>query len=322
MGILSPAQRYNNIYKFANMPHQFSTSNRLIVIVGATGSGKSSLSLELAEHFGAPIISTDSRQFYRGIAIGTAQPTADDLARAEHHFIADRELSEEYNAGRYEHDALELLRELFKSHRTVIAVGGSGLYIKALCEGLDELPEVSMELREGLRREYSERGLEPLLEELERRDPEYFQRVDRCNSARILRALEVCRASGRRYSELRQGGGEGREFEIIKVGLDLPREELYERIDRRVEQMMRDGLESEARAVYPMRHLNSLQTVGYRELFDYFSGEYDLGRAVELIQRNSRRYAKRQMTWFRRDCNIRWFNEFSPEAVIGFVESE
>ncbi len=289
---------------------------RLIVIVGPTASGKSSLSLALARHYSAPIISTDSRQFYRGIPIGTAQPTAAELAEIEHHFIACREVEDEYNAGAYEADALALVDRLFERHSTVVAVGGSGLYIKALCEGLDDLPEVSTELRERVREEFAQSGLESLLEELQDCDPEYYAQVDRCNPSRVMRAIEVCRSSGKKYSELRSSTAKERDFEIIKVGLDLPRAYLYERIDRRVELMIEEGLEAEARAVYSKRHLNSLQTVGYREIFSYFDGEYDLARAIELIQRNSRRYAKRQMTWFRRDESIIWFTSFDVDAVI------
>ncbi len=306
----------------AQFSHTDDNFRELIVVVGSTGSGKSSLSMALSAHYGCPIISTDSRQFYIGIPIGTAQPTAEDLATAEHHFIASRELTDEYNSGEYEKDALALLEELFKRHKRVIAVGGSGLYIKALCEGLDSLPEVSAELRDGLRRELLEGGLEPLLEELKQRDEAYYNVVDRANGARVVRALEVCRATGGRYSDLRlveQGERKTRPFKIVKVGLDLPREELYKRIESRVDEMMAEGLEAEARAVYHLRALNSLQTVGYRELFDYFDGVTSLAEAVELIKRNSRRYAKRQMTWFRRDASIKWFTAFAPAEVIEFV---
>lgn len=204
-----------------------STKRQLIVVVGPTGSGKTSLSITLARHFGVPIISTDSRQVYRGMAIGTAQPTAEELAAAEHHFIACRGIDQEFNCGAYEVEALERLEELFLSHKRVIAVGGSGLYIKALCEGLDDLPEVSDELREGLRERLSQEGLEPLLEELKRLDPAFYKVVDRCNPSRVLRALEVSIASGRPYSDFRCGEKHRRDFEIIKVGIDMPREQLY-----------------------------------------------------------------------------------------------
>lgn len=299
---------------------KYHPSRRLIVIVGPTGSGKSSLSLELADHFGCPIISTDSRQFYRGIPIGTAQPTAEDLRHAEHHFIACRDLNEEYNAGLYEVDALKCLDKLFENHECVIAVGGSGLYINALCDGLDDLPDVSTDIRETVRREYQEEGLEPLLNELKQLDEEYYDIVDKNNSARVMRAIEICRASGAKYSDLRRGKSGKRPFKTIKVGIDLPREKLYERINQRVDIMMADGLEAEAQSVYPLRRLNSLQTVGYRELFSYFDGEYDLNRAIDLIKRNSRRYAKRQMTWFRRDPSIQWFNELQADNVIKYIE--
>lgn len=297
-------------------PQNNSSNRRLIVVVGPTASGKSSLSLELARHYSAPIISTDSRQFYRGIPIGTAQPTESELNEIEHHFIACRELEDDYNAGAYEIDALELLSRLFEQHQTVIAVGGSGLYIKALCEGLDSLPEVSDELRAAVRSV----DLERLLEELQMCDPEYYAVVDRCNPARVMRAIEVCRASGCKYSDLRFSNPKNRNFHIIKIGLDLPRAELYERIDRRVEQMISEGLEAEAQAVYSKRELNSLQTVGYREIFSYFDGEYDLPRAIELIQRNTRRYAKRQMTWFRRDSAIHWFNQLDLQTVVEVID--
>ncbi len=293
----------------------------LVVVVGATASGKSALSMALAAHFECPIVSTDSRQFYEGIPIGTAQPTEEDLSQVEHHFIACRSLTDDYNAGAYEHDAVERLGELFETNDVVVAVGGSGLYIKALCEGLDDLPKVPMEVRDAVRYEYQRDGLEPLLEELKGCDPEYYDFVDKANSARVMRAIEICRASGERYSALRQGEPREREFDVVKVGLDLPREELYDRINRRVDEMLREGLEAEVRGVYGLRDLNSLQTVGYRELFSYFDGETTFEEAVELIKRNTRRYAKRQMTWFRRDKDVEWFDRFDPDAVINYVES-
>ncbi len=285
----------------------------LIVVVGPTGSGKTSLSIALAQRFGAPIISTDSRQLYQGMSIGTAQPTAEELAAAEHHFVACRRIDEEFNCGAYEVAALERLEELFESHERVIAVGGSGLYIKALCEGLDTLPDVSPELRETLRMRLAVEGLEPLLEELKSLDPAFYDIVDRQNPSRVVRALEVIHSSGRAYSELRVGEKAERNFKIIKVGIDMDREQLYDRINRRVDMMIADGLEAEARTLYPHRALNSLQTVGYRELFDHFDGTISLDEAIELIKRNSRRYAKRQMTWFRRDPQIEWIP--SPEAI-------
>ncbi len=292
----------------------------LIVVVGPTGSGKTALSVALAQHFGAPIISTDSRQLYRSMAIGTAQPTPEELAAAPHHFIACRNIDEEFNCGAYQDAALELLESLFEQHERVIAVGGSGLYIKALCEGLDTLPTISDELRQGLRDRLSAEGIEPLLEELKARDPQFYEQVDRQNPSRVLRALEVTIASGRPYSELRQGAKAQRNFTITKVGIDIDRPKLYERINERVDQMIAQGLEAEARALYPHRALNALQTVGYRELFDHFDGKISLDEAIELIKRNSRRYAKRQMTWFRADKAIKWFDSPTPAPVVRYLE--
>ena len=294
---------------------------RLVVIVGPTGCGKTDLSIRLAEHYRAPIISTDSRQFYRGLPIGTAQPTADQLARAEHHFIASHALTDEVNCGSYEVMALERLEELFKAHSTVIAVGGSGLYVRALCEGMDDLPEADEALRKELTRRIESEGLESLCEELKRLDPIYYEQVDRQNPARVQRALEVCLQTGMPYSALRTGERRERPFEIIKIGVNLPREELYARIDRRVELMMEEGLEAEARAALPYRELNALQTVGYKELFLYFDGEITKEEAVALIQRNSRRYAKRQLTWFRRDEEVAWFRPDEDATIIEHIES-
>ena len=294
---------------------------RLLVIVGPTGSGKTDLSIRLARHYGAPILSTDSRQFYRGMAIGTAQPTPDQLQSAEHHFIASHDLKEDLNCGSYETQALSCLEKLFAKHDWVIAVGGSGLYVRALCEGMDDLPQADPELREALSRRLETEGVDALAAELRTLDPVYYARVDRKNPARVMRALEVCLQTGRPYSEQRTGVRRPRPFGIVKVGVDLPREELYARIDRRVDRMVADGLEAEARALYPYRTLNALQTVGYREFFDYFEGRTSYEEAVSLIKRNSRRYAKRQLTWFRRDPEIRWFGPWDDAAIIAHADA-
>lgn len=293
---------------------------RLIVIVGPTGSGKTDLSIRIARHYGAPILSTDSRQVYRGMPIGTAQPTAEQLAAVEHHFIASHDVEECLSCGRYEVQALACLEKLFAQHDDVVAVGGSGLYVRALCEGMDDLPEADEALRRELAGRLEREGLEALAAQLGELDPAYYEQVDRSNPARVLRALEVCLQTGRPYSAHRTGTRRERPFRIVKVGVDLPREELYERIDRRVDRMLADGLEAEAREMYPYRHLNALQTVGYRELFDYFDGTLTRDEAVELIKRNSRRYAKRQLTWFRRDAAIRWFRPDDDEAIIRYVD--
>ena len=294
----------------------------LIVIVGPTGSGKTSLAVTLARHYSAPIISTDSRQFYRGLPIGTAQPTAEELSLAEHHFSADREVDDDFNSGRYEQEALARLDELFKRHDVVVAVGGSGLYIQALCEGMDNLPEANDVLRQSLKQRLESEGIEPLFEELRRLDPAYAEVVDRHNPSRIMRALEVCITSGKPYSHQRKGEKQQRPFRIVKIGTDLPRDVLYERINLRVDMMISEGLEAEARAMLPKRELNSLQTVGYREMFDYFDGRCSLYEAIELIKRNSRRYAKRQMTWFRRDGDIAWFSPHDIEPIISHIDTK
>ena len=295
---------------------------RLLVVVGPTGSGKTDLSIRLALHYGAPILSTDSRQVYRGMPIGTAQPSADQLQAVEHHFIASRDLTDNLNCGEYEVQALVRLEELFADHDWVVAVGGSGLYVRALCEGMDDLPQADEPLRRELERRLAEEGLGALAEELRELDPEYCRPADLNNPARVMRALEVCLQTHMPYSRQRTGERRPRSFEIVKIGIDLPRDVLYDRINRRVDRMLADGLEAEARALYPYRELNALKTVGYREFFDYFDGRIGYDEAVELIKRNSRRYAKRQLTWFRRDSEIRWFAPDDDAAIIAYVGSK
>ena len=295
----------------------------LLLILGPTGVGKTELSLRLAERYGCPIVNCDSRQVFRGIPIGTAAPTAEEQARVKHYFVATRELEEDYNAGQYERDAMALLEELFQTHGIVIMTGGSMLYADAVCHGLDDLPSVPTEIRKKVayprslpegKEESREEWLAWLQSEVQRLDPEYWKIVDQQNPARLAHCVEMCMVSGRPYSSMRtkesgiRNQESKRNFRIVKIALDRPREELYERINRRVEQMMKDGLLDEAKAVYPKRALNSLQTVGYRELFGYLDGEYDLARAIELIQQNTRHYAKRQLTWFRRDKEIHWLD--------------
>lgn len=279
-----------------------------MLILGPTGVGKTELSLRVAEHYACPILNCDSRQIYRGIPIGTAAPTAEDQARVKHYFVATRDLEEDYNAGQYERDALTLLDELFKTHDVVVMTGGSMLYADAVCKGLDDLPQVPFSIRASVQDAYEKNGLEWLQEEVQRLDPDYWNEVDQQNPARLAHCIELCLTTGKPYSSLRTKTAKRRPFRIVKIGLDRPREELYERNNSRVLQMIQDGLEDEAKAVYDKRHLNSLQTVGYREMFGYIAGEYGFERAIELIQQNTRHYAKRQLTWFRRDKEIHWLN--------------
>lgn len=297
-------------------------TKHLVVIAGPTGSGKTDLSIRVARYYHCPIISTDSRQFYRGIPIGTAQPTAEELQMAEHHFIADRELKDDFNSGAYETEALSRLEELFQKHDIVVAVGGSGLYIKALCEGMDDLPEVDPRLREELNSRCKAEGVEALAEELRSLDPDFYEVVDRKNPARVVRALEVCISTGKTYSSLRSGVKRQRPFNIIKIAVNMDREELYERIDLRVDKMVQAGLYDEALKVYPLRELNALQTVGYREWFDHFDGKISREEAIELIKRNSRRYAKRQLTWFRADKDFEWFEPSETEKILEYIDSK
>ncbi len=281
-------------------------SKTLVLILGPTGVGKTELSLRVAEHYGCPILNCDSRQVFKSIPIGTAAPTKDELSRVKHYFIATRELEEDYNAGQYERDALRVLEDLFRTHEVVVMTGGSMLYADAVCYGLDELPAVPAAIRRSVQEAYEKHGLTWLQAEVQRLDPNYWEEVDQQNPARLAHCVELSLTTGKPYSSLRTNTRVQRPFRIVKVALERPREELYDRINRRVLQMIENGLVEEARSVYPKRHLNSLQTVGYRELFACFDGEYDLNRAIELIQQNTRHYAKRQMTWFRRDEDIHW----------------
>lgn len=283
-----------------------SRTKTLVLILGPTGVGKTELSLRVAERLECPIISCDSRQIYRELPIGTAAPTADEQARVRHYMVGTHSLTEDYNAGMFERDALALLDELFREHEVVVMTGGSMLYIDALCRGLDDIPAVPADIRERVRREYEAHGIEWLQTQVQQLDPDYWTIVDRQNPARLTHCVELSLTTGRPYSELRTGEKKERPFRILKIGLNRPREELYLRINRRVEQMMQNGLEEEARSVVAYRDRNSLQTVGYRELFAYFDGAYDRERAIELIKQNTRHYAKRQLTWFRRDTDICW----------------
>lgn len=294
-------------------------SKRLIVILGPTAIGKTELSIQVAERLHTDIISCDSRQFYKDIPIVTAAPSADELSRAKHHFIGMLGLEDYYSCGRFEIEALAKLDELFKTHDDVVMVGGSMLYIDALCNGIDDRPNVDEKLRDELWKRYETEGVDNLLGELKILDPEYYNEVDPHNYKRIIHAVEICLETGKTYTEIRKQEKKQRPFDIVKIGLTLPREEMYDRINRRTLIMMEDGAEAEARSVYEYRHLNSLNTVGFKELFAYIGGEYSLERAIEEIQKNTRRYAKKQMTWWKRDQEINWFSPFDKDKIFEFL---
>lgn len=292
----------------------------LVVLLGPTGVGKTEISLRMAEHFGCPIVSSDSRQFYRELKIGTAAPTEAQLVRVKHYFIGTHSIHDEYNAGQYELDVMTLLEDLFLQHDVVMLVGGSMMYIDAVCNGMDDIPGVDPETREFWMNEFAEKGLEFIQSELLRLDPKHYEEVDLLNYKRVLHALEICTITGKPYSEIRTGQRKERPFDIIKIGLNRPRPELYERINLRVEEMMREGLLEEARQFYEFRHLNTLNTVGYKELYAYMDGTWPLDFAVNMIQQDSRRYAKRQMTWFNRDKETSWFHPEDEELILSFLD--
>ena len=289
----------------------------LIVVLGPTAVGKTSVGIQLAKHFGTEIISADSRQMFRELPIGTAAPSVAEMQGIPHHFIGNLSVAERCDAGQWAQQARALLDELFKKHKVVICVGGSGLYIDALLNGMDELPERDDALRHELQELFREKGIIPLQEKLQALDPEYYAEVDIQNHKRLIRAIEVCMLSGEKYSEMRSGKSADIPFNVVKIGLEMDRGKLYERINHRVDEMIKAGLEAEARSVIQYRDNNALATVGYREMFDYFDGKISLEKAVELIKQHSRNYAKRQMTWWRRDSTIKWFH---PEQIDDVVE--
>ena len=283
-------------------------SRRLVVILGPTAVGKTDFSVQKALEYGSPVISCDSRQIYKEMTIGTAVPDREQLEAVKHYFIQTVPVTQTYTAGDYEKDAISLINRLFdEGHETLVMTGGSMFYIDAVCEGLDDLPDGDPELRASLWERLRAEGVGSLVEELKSRDPETYSRIDKENSQRVIRALEVCLVSGRPLSSF-SFGGKKRDFEIEKIGLSRPREELYSRINQRVLDMIRLGLEEEVRSLLPYRDLQALQTVGYKEMFDYLDGKYPLEEAVRLIQRNTRHYAKKQMTWWRRDNSIKWID--------------
>ncbi len=292
----------------------------LVSVVGPTAVGKTSFAIKLARQFGAEIISIDSRQFYREMEIGTAKPSDEELSQVKHHFINSHSIHEDVSAGLFENLALEVLEELFEKSTVVVAVGGSGLYFKALWEGMNEIPEVPSSIRDGLINDYNKNGLGYLLQELEKSDPDYYKSVDKKNTQRVIRALEVVRGTGKKYSSFRKTASNAdRSFQNLKIGLTMDRTELYDRIDKRMDVMIEAGLFDEARELYSYRKHNALQTVGYREIFHYLDGDYDREEAIRLLKRNSRRYAKRQFTWFNRDKEINWMAPSQIEEAIRLI---
>lgn len=278
--------------------------------------------MDLATHFGIPIINADSRQIYRELKIGTARPTEEQMQQIKHYFVGTLGLEDYYSASLFEQQVLELLSQLFQTHDYALMAGGSMMYIDAVCEGIDDIPTIDDETRALMKQRLAEEGLERLCEDLKRLDPEYYEIVDKQNPRRVVHALEICTMTGQTYTSFRRREKRERPFRIIKIGLNRPREELYARINQRVDQMMADGLLEEVKAMYPKRSLNALNTVGYKELFDYLDGRWSLEEAVERIKGNTRRYARKQLTWYKKDEQIRWFHPDEITTIIDYIISQ
>lgn len=294
----------------------------VVIIVGPTAVGKTTTAIRLAQKLDAEIISADSRQFFKEISIGTAKPTKAEQAAVKHHFIDNRSIREDYNASDFEKEVLAFLADYFKTKKTAILCGGSGMYVNAVGKGFDtEVPTSDPEIRAKLEKDFEKGGIEALQEQLKKVDPEFYGEVDLNNSKRLLRAIEVCLISGKKYSEIRKGKVAERPFNQIKVGLNIERSKLYDRINKRVDIMIEEGLIEEARSVLQYRNQNALKTVGYRELFNYLDNEWSLEKAIEKIKVNSRRYAKRQLTWFKADENIKWFEPTQDEEILKYLRN-
>lgn len=299
-----------------------SSNPLLVVLLGPTGVGKTDLCIRLADTFHVPIINADSRQIFAEIPIGTAAPTKEQLARVKHYFVGTHHLQDYYSASMFEQDALNIIQNEFLSHPCALMSGGSMMYIDAVCNGIDDIPTVDDKTRTWMKRRLAEEGLPALVQELKELDPEHYAVVDKQNPRRVVHALEICHMTGKTYTSFRTNSKKERPFRILKIGLNRPREELYDRINRRVDQMMADGWLDEARNVYPLRHLNALNTVGYKELFLYFDGTWPLEEAVERIKGNTRRYMRKQLTWFKRDPEIHWFTPDETDEIVALVKAE
>lgn len=295
------------------------STNTLVVITGPTGVGKSDTAVWLARELNAEIISADSRQLYRDIPIGTAAPTAEQMAEVKHHFVGTLSLEEYYSAAQFEDDVMQLLPRLFTRSPYVVMCGGSMMYVDAVCKGIDNIPTISDEIRREVVERFERDGAEAMREELRRLDPVYYNQVDLKNHKRVIHAVEICLQAGRPYSELRTNSVKQRPFRIVKIGLNLPREQLFDRINRRVEKMIEAGLIDEARRFYPQRHLNSLNTVGYKELFAWMDGTMDYDTAVARIQKNTRVYAKKQLTWYAKDTDMHWFAPSDRQEILKLI---
>ena len=296
-----------------------SSAKTLIVITGPTAVGKTQLCLDIARHFDIPIINADSRQIFKELSIGTAKPSAEELQQVRHYFVGTLSLQDYYSASLFESQVMTLLGTLFQQSDYALMAGGSMMYIDAVCDGIDDIPTIDDETRATMKRRLAEEGLPRLCEELQRLDPEYYEIVDRQNPKRVVHALEICTMTGRTYTSFRKRDKKERLFRIVKIGLNREREELYQRINARVDKMMQQGLLKEAESVYPLRHLNALNTVGYKELFEYFNGRWSLEEAVERIKGNTRRYARKQLTWYKKDPQIRWFHPDQKKEIIDYI---
>ena len=295
--------------------------NTLLVITGPTAVGKTDLCLEIAESRGIPVINADSRQIYRDMPIGTAAPTAEQMQRVKHYFVGTLALDEYYNASMYEQDVMTLLSQMFEGKDNALAMmtGGSMMYIDAVCNGIDDIPTIRDDIRQLYKDRLATEGLDPLLAELKTLDPEYYDIVDKCNPRRVVHGLEICRQTGTTYTSFRIRERKQRPFRIVKIALNRPRDILYKRINSRVDMMIAEGLEEEARRLYPLRHLNALNTVGYKEMFKYIDGEWTLDEAVERIKGNTRRYARKQQTWYKKDDDIVWFDAAEREHILNCI---